>query len=300
MQENNYLVMGLKVASNFVQKQPTLWPKLNRLADRFFMGLPLGDLTGGTGVAEASSAKVQAPSNQHGGFGHQIPPSEVEGGHIPSPLHTSSIQDNSYNLTSKLPTTRYASQSLKLPQPTDSWPIKTLFTSMGAEKVLQVTQGYQIQFMTEPVQTHTPVSMFTTQEDQNLIDQEVQELLAKQAVHFVSKNSQNTQGFISSLFVVPKKGGGSPASNKPKTLEHFPALRTLQNGVNKHAKRSPKKRRLFSENRLKGCISDSAGLEGTPKVPSISLEGLPPGVRLPPLWSGECSTSIHQTSLHLV
>ena len=39
--------------------------------------------------------------------------------------------------------------------------------------VLQVNQGYQIQFMTELVQTHTPVSMFTTQEDQNLIDQEV-------------------------------------------------------------------------------------------------------------------------------
>ena len=87
--------------------------------------------------------------------------------------------------------------------------------------VLQVTQGYQIQFMTEPVQTHTPVSMFTTQEDQNLIDQEVQELLAKQAVHFVSKNSQNTRGFISSLFVVPKKGGGHRPVINLKPLNTF-------------------------------------------------------------------------------
>ena len=72
--------------------------------------------------------------------------------------------------------------------------------------VFQVTQGYLIEFMTEPVQTCTQVNMFTTQEDQNLIDQEVQELLAKQAVYPVSPSSQHEQGFISSLFVVPKKG----------------------------------------------------------------------------------------------
>ena len=62
--------------------------------------------------------------------------------------------------------------------------------------------------MTEPVQTRTPVSIFTTQEGKNLIDQEVQELLAKQAVHFVSSTSQDENSLISSLFVVPKKGGG--------------------------------------------------------------------------------------------
>ena len=118
----------------------------------------------------------------------------------------------------------------------------------------------------------------------------------KTSSSFCFKKFSKHSGFHQLPFRSSQEGWGSPASNKPKTLEHFPALRTLQNGVNKHAKRSSKKRRLFSENRLKGCISDSAGLEGTPKVPSISLEGLPPGVRLPPLWSGECSTSIHQTN----
>ena len=89
--------------------------------------------------------------------------------------------------------------------------------------VLQVTQGYLIEFMTEPAQTCTPVSMFTTQENQNLIDQEVQELLAKQAVHPVSPSSQHEQGFISSLFVVPKKGGGggSPTGINLKPLNMF-------------------------------------------------------------------------------
>ena len=93
--------------------------------------------------------------------------------------------------------------------------------------VLQVTQGYLIEFMTKPAQTRTPISMFTTQENQNLIDQEVQELLAKQAVHPASPSSQHEQGFISSLFVVPKKGEGhQPVINlKPLNMflpyEHF-------------------------------------------------------------------------------
>ena len=58
------------------------------------------------------------------------------------------------------------------------------------------------------VQEHLPVMGCTSQENQLLIDQEVQELLAKQAVHYVPTSRQNEQGFISSLFVVPKKGGG--------------------------------------------------------------------------------------------
>ena len=57
-----------------------------------------------------------------------------------------------------------------------------------------------------------PVSVFTTEEDQNLIDQEVLELLAKQAVHFVSTTSQNKKSCISYLFVVAKKVGGTSRS----------------------------------------------------------------------------------------
>ena len=163
--------------------------------------------------------------------------------------------------------------------------------------VLQVTQGYLIEFMTEPAQTCTPVSMFTTQENQNLIDQEVQELLAKQAVHPVSPSSQHEQGFISSLFVVPKKGGGGGGLTdryKLETLKHVSALRTLQNGVNQHVEGPFKKRRLSSKDRPEGCISDGTHLEGSPKIPSLSMEGLPFRVFLSPIWSRECSTSIHE------
>jgi hypothetical protein len=56
-------------------------------------------------------------------------------------------------------------------------------------------------------------------EDQLLIDQEVQELLAKQVVHYVSGSPDN--GFVSSLFVVPKKGGGHRPVINLKPLNNF-------------------------------------------------------------------------------
>ena len=87
--------------------------------------------------------------------------------------------------------------------------------------VLQVAQGYQIQFICNPVQEHLPVIGYTSQEDQLLIDQEVQELLAKQAVHYVPSRRQNEQGFISSLFAVPKKGGGHRPAINLRPLNNF-------------------------------------------------------------------------------
>jgi hypothetical protein len=65
--------------------------------------------------------------------------------------------------------------------------------------VLQVAQGYQIQFTSTPVQMNPPQNGRISGEDQLLIDQEVQELLAKQAVHYVSGSPDNDKGFVSSL-----------------------------------------------------------------------------------------------------
>ena len=76
--------------------------------------------------------------------------------------------------------------------------------------------------------------------------------------------------------MVPEKGGGgTPTGHKFETLKHFSALRTLQNGVNQHVEGPSKKRRLSSKDGPEGCIPDGIHLEGTPKIPSISIEGLP-------------------------
>ena len=92
--------------------------------------------------------------------------------------------------------------------------------------VLQVVQGYQIEFMKPPVQLVPARMPSLTPTLETVLDQEVQELLNKEAVHLV-KQPVVTEGFISSLFVVPKKDGGNrPVVNlKPLnqyiTYEHF-------------------------------------------------------------------------------
>ena len=74
--------------------------------------------------------------------------------------------------------------------------------------ILQVVSGYQIEFVDYPVKLKIPAPIPCTQDHQTKIDQEVQELLSKGAIHYVQPNTYQEPGFVSSLFVVPKKGGG--------------------------------------------------------------------------------------------
>ncbi len=73
--------------------------------------------------------------------------------------------------------------------------------------ILQVIQGYQLELLSTPTQHSQVTHPRLTQVEQNVLDQEVQELLDKQAVHQILTG--DTPSFISSLFVVPKKDGGN-------------------------------------------------------------------------------------------
>ena len=64
---------------------------------------------------------------------------------------------------------------------------------------------------------HNPHS----QADQIIIEQEVQELLSNGAVHYAQSSPSQGPGFISYLFVVPKKGGGHRPVINLKPLNGF-------------------------------------------------------------------------------
>ena len=85
--------------------------------------------------------------------------------------------------------------------------------------VLQVIKGYQLELLSTPTQHLQLPLPRLTQVDQKVLDQEVQELLDKQAVHQIS--ASDTAGFISSLFVVPKKDGGNRPVVNLKPLNQF-------------------------------------------------------------------------------
>ncbi len=73
--------------------------------------------------------------------------------------------------------------------------------------VLQVILGYELELLSTPTQHSQVTHSRLTQVEQNIVDQEVQELLDKQAVHQMSTG--DTPGFISYLFVVSQKDGGN-------------------------------------------------------------------------------------------
>ncbi len=91
--------------------------------------------------------------------------------------------------------------------------------------------------------------MIVSVETQVLIETEVQKLASKEAIHLVSLIKAE-QGFLSTLFLVPKKGGGGqhPVVNLKPLNRNIPYEHFKMEGI--HNVEGPvEKRGLFSQNR---------------------------------------------------
>ncbi|KAK4514625.1 GTP-binding nuclear protein gsp1/Ran [Mucor velutinosus] len=86
-----------------------------------------------------------------------------------------------------------------------------------------VQHGYYIPFHTTPPTTTTPTSITPFSAEQaTLINQAIQDLLAKSAIEPVSPQQvQQQPGFYSSMFVIPKKNGGVRPVFNLKRLNQF-------------------------------------------------------------------------------
>ena len=115
-------------------------------------------------------------------------------------------------------------------------------------------------------------------------------MLEKEAIHVVAPGELH-QGFVSSIFLVPKKGGGQRPLvnlrhlNQFITYEHF-----KMEGIHM-LKDLLRKRR----DRPEGCLFHSASLAEPPKVSEVCLERNNVRVCLPALRAGKCFQSLHQT-----
>ena len=70
--------------------------------------------------------------------------------------------------------------------------------------VINTIQGYKIEFWAQPQQIHPPTLHFS-QKDTHLMTTEVHKLLQKEAISVVLTTC--TKGFLSRIFLVPKKDG---------------------------------------------------------------------------------------------
>ena len=71
--------------------------------------------------------------------------------------------------------------------------------------VLNTIQGYKIKFWAQPKQAHPPTPLHFSQKETELMKAEILKLIKKQAISVVSPSAN--QGFLSRIFLVPKKDG---------------------------------------------------------------------------------------------
>ena len=84
--------------------------------------------------------------------------------------------------------------------------------------VLQVVQGFQLPLVDHPTQTLTPPELKFPTDQTKLITAEVHELLGKGAISLVQGDAG---GFISQIFIVPKKDGGYRSVINLRALNNY-------------------------------------------------------------------------------
>ena len=181
----------------------------------FFRGGPPGDFASsffvhsvqeGTCIPHAEYIVAGAEPSLHGSQGHRPT----------GPTSSDSRQPT------KLAANRYVFKTFSIEN-------SSQFTQNGTPKiqmitqgpwVLQVVQGYKIEFITVPVQQFQPHQPCLSSMQETVLKQKVEDLPLKQAVHPVPIPHQEP-GFISSVFVVPKKDGGNRPLVNLKPLSQY-------------------------------------------------------------------------------
>ena len=157
--------------------------------------------------------------------------------------------------------------------------------------VLQAIIGYKSDLIQTPHQGSRQAMLHHNQIDQTLIIEEVQQLLAKQAI----KEAQlSPNSFISQLFLVEKKGSGQgPCSGQFEGSEQYCVPRALQDGRPPHYPGPDSDRGLYDQARSERCISPDSNPSRSPTSPPISVDGETP-ILMPSFWADLSSKGINQ------
>ena len=86
------------------------------------------------------------------------------------------------------------------------------------QELLALVEGYQIPLLIEPVQEKAPKIPNLNLEQQKLVDLEVKAMLEKDSI---SKVCHSKGEFLSSLFLISKKGGGNRPVINLKDMNRF-------------------------------------------------------------------------------
>ena len=85
-------------------------------------------------------------------------------------------------------------------------------------RVLEAIQGYRVPFSGQPYQTYPPRALTHSQAEEALMQQEIGSMLEK---HAIEETTPSGHGFLSTIFLVPKKDGGQRPVINLKCLNKF-------------------------------------------------------------------------------
>ena len=95
----------------------------------------------------------------------------------------------------------------------------------ASSQVLNVISGYKIPFVKEPYQYHHPMAQANSDEERILIEEEINNLLAKDAIEEIPMSELY---YSSSMFLVTKKAGGRRPVLNLKPLNKFVPNQTFK------------------------------------------------------------------------
>ena len=95
----------------------------------------------------------------------------------------------------------------------------------ASSQVLNIISGYEIPFVKEPYQYHHPITQANSYEERILIEEEINNLLAKDAIEEIPMSELY---YSSSMFLVTKKSGGKRPVLNLKPLNKFVPNQTFK------------------------------------------------------------------------
>ena len=95
----------------------------------------------------------------------------------------------------------------------------------ASSQVLNIISGYEIPFVKEPYQYHHPMTQANSDEERILIEEEINNLLAKDAIEEIPMSGLY---YSSSMFLVTKKSGGKRPVLNLKPLNKFVPNQTFK------------------------------------------------------------------------
>ena len=159
--------------------------------------------------------------------------------------------------------------------------------------VLQTVQGFQLPLVGQPTQATVPPQLQLSLAQQDLISTEIQTMIEKRAISLVQPDQR---GFISQIFLVPKKDGGHRPVVNLKALNKVHSRGPFQNGRFSHGEGSSENRGLVGKIRSEGCLFSGTNRPQSPEVSSVSMAGQSIPISLSAIRTVLCPSYLYEVN----